>query len=939
VTRVPEAVRRIGRQALVVLVPLVVISSFGMIPVLAAAPQTVAFPGSSSLTDGPNGASAATLLPSAARQAVTAAEGRATDIRAAVATGSFASITEALIAAGSQPVPAVPNLPSPSLAIRQRVSGLPIALRGPVAGLAAAVHRAREMFGSLSAKEVRHVRRAMRRFLDAAARHAVPSTIEPIGSHFPAPPSFGPNATRAQRMVAPASLLLAAALDRYLPELTAATAGDDSLTGQSAQGCDALDQSPFLCVGSDADNTYQRDEALLIDLGGNDLYHNSAGGAQLGVPDGVHADDAQYVVSLNIDLSGNDLYAPNEPKNPQWFEVAEGSANGPGVGYLIDLQGNDVYAGPEAGIGQVQGTGFAGAGALFDLGGNDRYEAFRTPVGKISAQAFATLGGFGGLIDVGRTDDSYSLTGEGGSVSTTISGQAEAFLGTAVLLDDGGQDSFLQSLTGSWSGPDVQDPQLEGQAFAIDGAAFLLEGQGDTTYSMVTKGEGSVSNRVFGQSVADLGATAVLDDLGGDDVYRLEASAVYEQDLQIDDSCGCSSALAAPPVTGPPGAPTTTGVGGQGWADFAATALLRDHLGNDHYSAIASYRFRAQLDDQRTDRQNPPTLVMQAADPTGRAQGWAAEAAVALLGDDSGNDSYELRSLNDVWGNVNSDQADGDPTVTRLEYPGAIEALEGQGRGSVSSTGPAIGALVDLGGSSDTFQAEHAWSPEGIASFRAEWPGVFGYGAGGVFAALGIDPQIVMNPSRPFVCGIPGYGAWTGSCSERPRANPIQDDPDHQAWDTGTPDTSIASAPLATGATPALSFTSETPTALVDDASDHCEYPNYRQWTDLPTAPNPSSLRSVEVGAKLLAPDGSPMQDALVHFGLGRSSTFSDQDDRWVTTWTVDARTGADGIARAQLPTWGTGCYTSSSLAVMATYDGGPHVYPKHALQSLGMSP
>jgi len=77
-------------------------------------------------------------------------------------------------------------------------------------------------------------------------------------------------------------------------------------------------------VGGAGPNTYREDAALILDLGGDDLYLNNAGGTRPGVP-----------VALVIDWGGNDRYIS-----------AENFSQGAGVlgaGILIDLGGDDTF--------------------------------------------------------------------------------------------------------------------------------------------------------------------------------------------------------------------------------------------------------------------------------------------------------------------------------------------------------------------------------------------------------------------------------------------------------------------------------------------------------------------------------------------------------------------------------------------------------------------
>src|SRR5207245_3444341 len=100
--------------------------------------------------------------------------------------------------------------------------------------------------------------------------------------------------------------------------------------------CSVVDEPPALCIGGSGNSTYNKDYALLIDLGGDDLYTNSAGGADPGVP--VNGTGSGLPVSIVLDLGGNDRYDP--VLTPGGSRVVEGSAYFGGIGMLVDAAGD-----------------------------------------------------------------------------------------------------------------------------------------------------------------------------------------------------------------------------------------------------------------------------------------------------------------------------------------------------------------------------------------------------------------------------------------------------------------------------------------------------------------------------------------------------------------------------------------------------------------------
>ncbi|MEO0071751.1 MAG: hypothetical protein ABIK39_06690, partial [candidate division WOR-3 bacterium] len=163
-------------------------------------------------------------------------------------------------------------------------------------------------------------------------------------------------------------------------------------------------------IGGPDDNIYERDAALIIDLGGNDIYYNRAGGA-IGVLD--------QPFSIVLDIKGNDHY--NSSKL-----FSQGSALF-GTGVLFDMEGDDVYRGKHYTQGAAifgtgifwdftgndlydagffaQGAGHYGIGVLIDNEGNDTYRSF------CYCQGFAGTWGYG-LLAEGRGNDLYYAGGK-----------------------------------------------------------------------------------------------------------------------------------------------------------------------------------------------------------------------------------------------------------------------------------------------------------------------------------------------------------------------------------------------------------------------------------------------------------------------------------------------------------------------------------------------
>jgi len=94
---------------------------------------------------------------------------------------------------------------------------------------------------------------------------------------------------------------------------------------------------------------------LIIDLGGDDEYHNVASAPSFS--------PFNASVSVIIDFRGNDLYRSTK-------KYAQGGAAF-GCAFLVDCAGDDTYLSADF----SQGCGFFGVGVLDDRKGNDRYRS------------------------------------------------------------------------------------------------------------------------------------------------------------------------------------------------------------------------------------------------------------------------------------------------------------------------------------------------------------------------------------------------------------------------------------------------------------------------------------------------------------------------------------------------------------------------------------
>jgi hypothetical protein len=306
-----------------------------------------------------------------------------------------------------------------------------------------------------------------------------------------------------------------------------------------------------VAVGGTGPNVYSSgDYAVLVDLGGDDVYKGSVGASSsLDVP-----------ISIAIDLAGNDRYQCTDSGTPSQ------GAGVFGAGVLLDLAGDDVY---EARLG-AQGYGLFGLGMLVDLEGNDTYKS------DYSAQGAAYFGI--GLACDGTGNDTYYILGDGqgsGGVG-----------GVGVLANVSGNDTYTAEPLASKAGrPDyhskmniaVSQAQGCGSGCRADGShghawagglGVLLDIEGDDKYEA---GNFSIGcGYWFG--------TGIVYDGGGNDSYR---SVCYSQ------ASGCHFAIGA--IIDESGDDRhvlyeTSDAGIASARDYMV-ALLLDGAGNDYYEA------------------------------------------------------------------------------------------------------------------------------------------------------------------------------------------------------------------------------------------------------------------------------------------------------------------------------------------------------------------
>lgn len=343
----------------------------------------------------------------------------------------------------------------------------------------------------------------------------------------------------------------------------------DALQGTTAltlDTCTPVQVPPAFSIDlAECDNTYTEDFFLLVDAGGNDAYHNNAGGSNV-LDGGCPLDDAGSAAAL-VDLGGNDVFG--DPSNPRGCGVNGGGANGAGLlvsaggddvfnagvhgtngggnfgsGFALNVGGNDTYTGASIG---VNGGSNGGIGMLVDLAGDDLYEAGG---GGTNGGSF---GGSGTLID-GSGDDEYRAGG-----SATNGGASAS--GAGFLLDASGENAYQAG-----------SPGTNGGGSGLQGAGFLLDGPGGSTFQA-----GPYGTNGGGSGVAGVG---LLVSLGGDDSFVANERGT---------NGGAYGYGAAGFLVNAAGNDTYQGghSGSSGGARQGGVGLVFDADGDDHYFHVA----------------------------------------------------------------------------------------------------------------------------------------------------------------------------------------------------------------------------------------------------------------------------------------------------------------------------------------------------------------
>ncbi|MGB1697348.1 MAG: hypothetical protein ACPHK8_03000, partial [Thermoplasmatota archaeon] len=253
-------------------------------------------------------------------------------------------------------------------------------------------------------------------------------------------------------------------------------------------------------LGTPGDEVQPEGILLGFDLGGNDRYGGTLGGAGYGTTN----TDAS---SLFIDFGGNDQYTTSGS-----YEYTLGSGYYGRAGIFVDVAGDDTYTTSNYG-GSLGSGATGGIGVFADMGGNDVYTNTRS-----SSSLGASTAGVGIFADY-NGDDSYSVSGTslGRYLGTGVQG-------VGIAIEGGGNDRY--DISSKYCCTST-DGAFGAVSYLARGAASLglgvfIERAGNDDY--VLSGLPGMGHG------AGPGGLGLFEDLGGDDSYEINAKGTHVGD-------------------------------------------------------------------------------------------------------------------------------------------------------------------------------------------------------------------------------------------------------------------------------------------------------------------------------------------------------------------------------------------------------------------------
>ena len=370
----------------------------------------------------------------------------------------------------------------------------------------------------------------------------------------------------------------------------------------------AYEETPFgsIIIGGTGATYYNNITPLLIiDLGGDDEYHNIA--------PFFSNEPIRAASSTIIDFEGNDIYRSDSG-------FAQGSA-GFGFSSLVDLAGNDTYLSHDF----SQGCGFFGVGILYDRNGDDRY---RSDVMGQGAAAF----GVGLLCDLEGNDSYFG----------NLYNQGLGFVGGMGLLIDGdGNDTFVAGE----KYPDFREPGKAFDSFSQGfGLGYRNYGSGGIGVLWDAHGNDRYKSSYFSQGSSYWYAIGLLLDSAGSDSYEARR---YAQGAGTHSTVGALIDSAGNDFY-------TSWAISQGCGYDYSQGMLLDTKGDDTYRAewFSQGTSGASGVGLLLDEQGNDTYLCEGFNSQGSGQYSVKEASgsIGLLFDLQGQDTYSNKGENNsLW--------------------------------------------------------------------------------------------------------------------------------------------------------------------------------------------------------------------------------------------------------------------------------------------------
>lgn len=388
-------------------------------------------------------------------------------------------------------------------------------------------------------------------------------------------------------------------------------------------------QTPYgrIALGGSGNDVYSGDYALILDVGGNDVYHvqNTTKVNALALPvrciidlggDDLYASGSYGMgsgiagIGIVIDKSGDDTYSTGD------FSLACGLF---GVGIVHDLAGNDMYT---SGL-NSQGCGIFGIGVLMDDAGQDMYRA------HAQAQGFGATRGYGVLSDLDGNDQ---------------------YIASSPYTDVLRYESHYTTFT--------QGAGLGYRPIASGGFGFLFDRHGNDVYA----------TDIYGQGTGYWFALGALCDDDGEDRYQ---SYQYAQGAGVHFASGILRDLNGDDVY------VSHGVS-QGCGHDIAFGSLIDEAGNDNYVAeslsLGSGNANA-VSILIDERGNDSYIATNASNTMGYSDFRRSYGMIGVFADGGGTDTYGGTGRNNTTSIQSSYGVFADMNVTTVR-PGATSLPE-----------------------------------------------------------------------------------------------------------------------------------------------------------------------------------------------------------------------------------------------------------------------